>query len=146
MQKHNVERRNVSQVPRNRWISTSHHINLTVYNCAILKIYLKTHEQNNFSKCNQCHKLHTAIKLLEKRNDHLTHLWRPNLGILPKDHRLNIGLIYTARTTVRKGRIMKKKNGKEQGKEHKVSYYVILINNVPTTLSKTLYYKKKINK
>jgi hypothetical protein len=76
----------------------------------------------------------------------LTHWWRPNLVILPKNHRLNIGLIYTARTTIRKGRIMKKKNGREQGKEHKVSYYIILINNVPTTLSKTLYYKKKINK
>jgi hypothetical protein len=63
-----------------------------------------------------------------------------------KDHRLNIGLIYIARSTDRKGRIIMKMKGREQGKEHKVSYCVILINNVPTTLLRTLYYKKEINK
>jgi hypothetical protein len=62
-----------------------------------------------------------------------------------KDHRLNTGMISIARTTVRKGSIIKK-NGREQGKEHEVSYYVILINNVSTALSRTLYYKKEINK
>jgi cytochrome c2 len=53
---HNVQRRNVSCVPRNRWISTS----CTQF--AISKIHLKTHEQNYFSKCNQCHKLQKAVK------------------------------------------------------------------------------------
>jgi hypothetical protein len=93
-------------------------------------------------------------------------LWRPNLGIPQVKHGLiyvarttdrkgrimtlgnpqvKHGLIYVARTIDRKGRIMKK-NGREQGKGHKVSYYVILINNVPIALSRTLYYKKEINK
>jgi uncharacterized membrane protein len=59
---------------------------------------------------------------------------------------LKTGLIYIARTTVSEGIIMKKKNGREQGKEQKVFYYIILISNVLTALSRTLYYKKEINK
>jgi hypothetical protein len=48
MQKYNLERRNVACVPRNRWISTTYHIKLAVYNFATSKIHLKTHEQNTF--------------------------------------------------------------------------------------------------
>jgi hypothetical protein len=57
MQKHNVKRRNVARDPRNRWISKTDHINLAVYNFAILKIHLKTPEQNYYSKHNWCHEL-----------------------------------------------------------------------------------------
>jgi hypothetical protein len=67
------------------------------------------------------------------------------LEFYQKDHKLNTGMISIARTTVRKGSIMRK-NGREQGKEHKVSLYIILINIVPAALSRTLYYKKEINK
>jgi hypothetical protein len=40
-QKHNVERKHVACVPRNRF-------QVAVHNFAISKIYLKTHEQNYF--------------------------------------------------------------------------------------------------
>jgi hypothetical protein len=75
----------------------------------------------------------------------MTHLRRHNLEIPPEQSQVEHWTDLHKRTTVRKGRIIKK-NGREQQKQHKVSYYVILINNVPTTLSRTLYYKNEINK
>jgi hypothetical protein len=42
-----------------------------------------------------------------------------------KEHKLNNEVIYIARTTVNKGRIIMKKNGREQGTEHSVLLCII---------------------